>query len=216
MSEILVKTPLARGPIAPAAPVAVIGGWEVSGARATGDLTLGDCAPLAKIGLKAPVDGAAAARLPGSFGRAGRDADGVLVVGSGPGEWLFIGPSAAGPTLRERLSALVAASAGAGEHGSVVDLTHGRSLIRLTGPAAADVLGKVCGIDSSADIFPDGAALRTSVAGVATDLIRDDQGGAPSYLLHCERSSGQYLFDELLRAGAEYGIEIAGFNPPGI
>ena len=38
----------------------------------------------------------------------------------------------------------------------------------------------------------------------------------PSYRLHCERSSGQYLFDALLAAGAEFAIEIDGFDPPGI
>jgi hypothetical protein len=53
------------------------------------------------------------------------------------------------------------------------------------------------------------------VAGVATDIIRDDRDGVPSYLLHCERSAGQYLFDCLLRAGAGHGIEIAGFAASG-
>jgi hypothetical protein len=35
-----------------------------------------------------------------------------------------------------------------------------------------------------------------------TDIVRDDQGAVPSYLLHCERSSGQYLAEVLLDAGA--------------
>ena len=78
------------------------------------------------------------------------------------------------------------------------------------------MLAKVCGIDWSDGITPDGAAFRTSVAALATDVIRDDVGGIPSYLLHCERSSGQYLFDALLAAGAEFGVEIDGFEPPGI
>jgi hypothetical protein len=47
---------------------------------------------------------------------------------------------------------------------------------------------------------------------VATDIIRDDQGGTRSYLLHCERSAGQYLFGTLLRAGAEYGLAVDGFR----
>ena len=37
-----------------------------------------------------------------------------------------------------------------------------------------------------------------------------------SYLLHCERSSGQYLADSLLDAGAEFGIGVDRFMPPGI
>jgi hypothetical protein len=50
---------------------------------------------------------------------------------------------------------------------------------------------------------------------VATDVIRDDTGCIPSYLLHCERSSGAYLFGELLAAGHEFGIEIDGFTTDG-
>jgi glycine cleavage system aminomethyltransferase T len=54
------------------------------------------------------------------------------------------------------------------------------------------------------------------VAKLVTDVIRDDQAGARSYLLHCERSSGQYLFDALLDAGEEFGIDVAGFTFPGL
>jgi sarcosine oxidase gamma subunit len=99
-----------------------------------------------------------------------------------------------------------------------VDLTHGRALIRLTGSPGPRLLAKLCGIDLGDDITPDGAAFRTSIAALATDVIRDDllsaDGRTRSYLLHCERSSGQYLFDAMLRAGAEFGIEIDGFRMP--
>ena len=78
------------------------------------------------------------------------------------------------------------------------------------------MLAKVCGIDTGDGITPDGAAFRSSVAGLATDVIRDDVGGVRSYLLHCERSSGAYLFGELLAAGGEFGMETDGFTPPGI
>jgi len=88
--------------------------------------------------------------------------------------------------------------------------------MRLAGARGDDVLAKVCGIDTGDGITPDGAAFRTSVAAVATDVIRDDTGGVRSYLLHCERSSGAYLFGELLAAGSEFGIEIDGFTTPGI
>jgi glycine cleavage system aminomethyltransferase T len=48
------------------------------------------------------------------------------------------------------------------------------------------------------------------VAKVVTDVVRDDFDGTRWYLLHCEQSSGQYLFDVLVDAGAEFGLEIAG------
>ena len=208
--------PVARSPIAPAPPIAVKAGWEVSGRRAgaAAALTLTDCTPLTKVQLRAPVDGEVAASLGVPFGRAARDPDGTLVVGSGPGEWLLLAAPGRAGSLEPMLEKAAAQAPG----GSVtwVDLTHGRALVRLDGSSAASVLAKVCGIDLSDDLTPDGAAFRTAVAALATDVVRDDRDGTPSYLLHCERSSGQYLFGALLRAGAEFGIEIAGFEPPGI
>jgi len=204
---------VARSPIAPAPPVVKADGWEVSGARATGELTLTDCSPLTKIQVRAPIGGQAAAALGVRFGRAARDAAGRLVVGSGPGEWLLL----AAPGRQADFDP----DAGPGESVSWVDQTHGRALMRLSGAAAPRVLAKLCGIDLSEDITPDGAAFRTSLAALATDVIRDDLPGLPglpgptrSYLLHCERSSGQYLFDAMLRAGAEFGLEIDGFRMP--
>jgi heterotetrameric sarcosine oxidase gamma subunit len=205
---------VARSPIAPAPPVVVKDGWEVSGRKAVGALTITDCTPLAKLGVRAPVAGQLAATFPAGFGRAARDRDGTLVAGSGPGEWLLLALPGRAPALAGAMER--AAAAAPADHASWVDLTHGRALIRLHGPSADRVLAKVCGIDLSGDITPDGAAFRTAVAALATDVIRDDLRGTRSYLLHCERSSGQYLFGALLSAGAEFGIEIDGFDPPGI
>ena len=206
--------PVARSPIAPPPPVLVLEGWEVSGRRATAGLTLTDCTPLAKVQVRAPIGGRAAAELAVPFGRAVRDPGGTLVAGSGPGEWLLLAAPGEGPALTARATGLAARCPG--ELVTATDITHGRALIRLNGSRGADVLARVCGIDTGEDITPDGAAFRTSVAAVATDVIRDDTGGERSYLLHCERSSGAYLFGALLTAGGEFGIEIDGFTPPGI
>jgi len=226
LSERQAFQPLARSPIAPAPPVTVLAGWEISGRQAgagaaggTG-LTITDCTPLAKVQLRAPVGGQAAAAIGVRFGRAARDPAGTLVVGSGPGEWLLLAAPGQAPDVESGLASVAAQAPG--EHVTWVDLTHGRALIRLSGARAVSVLARVCGIDTSDEITPDGAAFRTSVASVATDIIRDDLGSTRSYLLHCERSSGDYLFGALLRAGAEFGIEIDGFRlpsaprPPGI
>jgi heterotetrameric sarcosine oxidase gamma subunit len=209
-----VSEPVARSPITPPPPVVVIDGWEVSGRRARAGLTLTDCTPLTKVGVRAPAGGRAAAELAVPFGRAARDPGGTLVAGAGPGEWLLLAAPGRGPALMGRAEDLAARFAD--ELVTATDLTHGRALMRLTGPGAAGVLAKVCGIDTGDGITPDGAAFRTSVAALATDVIRDDIGGVRSYLLHCERSSGAYLFGELLSAGSEFGVEIDGFTPPGI
>jgi heterotetrameric sarcosine oxidase gamma subunit len=110
----------------------------------------------------------------------------------------------------------LAADAAPEEFASVTDLTHGRALMRITGPDAAGLLARLCGADLHDEMAPDGAALRAPVAGVATDIVRDDRAGVPSYLLHCERSSGQYLFGALADAGEPFGIGVDGFRLPGI
>ncbi len=208
-------------PIAPAPPVRVEAGWEVSGARSDAALTITDCTPLAKVHLRAPWNGAMAKALGVPFGRCGREDAGPdggwLVVGSGPGEWLVLAPpgAAAAAAVAGWLDT-VAADSAPEEFVSVVDLTHGRALMRITGPDAAELMARLCGADLHDDMAPDGAALRAPVAGVATDIIRDDRAGVPSYLLHCERSSGQYLFGALVSAGESLGIGVDGFRLPGI
>jgi heterotetrameric sarcosine oxidase gamma subunit len=218
--------------------VRVEAGWEVSGCRSEAALTITDCTPLAKVHLRAPWNGAMAKALGVPFGRADRDGTsqvgasqggasqggasqdgGWLVVGSGPGEWLVLAPPDAAAAVTDWLGT-VAADAAGDEFVSVTDLTHGRALVRVTGPDAADLLARLCGADLDDDMAPDGAALRSGVAGVATDIVRDDtmiDGAAvPSYLLHCERSSGQYLFGALVSAGESLGIGVDGFRLPGI
>jgi heterotetrameric sarcosine oxidase gamma subunit len=191
-----------------------VAGWEVSGCRAEGELTLTDCTPLAKVVIRAAVAGDMAGRLGVPFGRAARDHAGILVVGSGPGEWLLIAPPGQAEDLVTRFDDI--ASQVPEEMVSVIDLTHGRALMRLTGARAAEVLAAVCGIDLCDAVTPNGAAFRTSVAALATDVIRDDLAGVRSYLLHCERSSGLYLFDSVLSAGRDLGLEVGGFTTPGI
>jgi len=220
---------VARSPIAPAPPVRVEAGWEVSGCRSDAALTITDCTPLAKVHLRAPWNGAMAKALGMPFGRAGREAphqdgagrDGAgqdeswLIVGSGPGEWFVLARPGTAAQVADWLGKMAADSAGE-EFVSVVDLTHGRALMRITGRDAAELLARLCGADLHDDMAPDGAALRAPVAGVATDIIRDDRAGVPSYLLHCERSSGQYLFGALASAGESLGAGIDGFRLPGI
>src|SRR5262249_16193272 len=86
----------------PAGPGA---GGGVGGGRggAGGGRTVTDCTPLTKVQLRAPVDGEVAAWLGVPFGRAARDPDGTLVVGSGPGEWLLLAPPGEAGALEPRL-----------------------------------------------------------------------------------------------------------------
>jgi heterotetrameric sarcosine oxidase gamma subunit len=189
-----------------------VAGWVVTAARSAAPLTLSDRTLLAKVVVRATAGSATARALGVGPGQAIRHDDGTLVAGSGPEEWTLLGAPGSGPALAQRW-----AEAGAGNNDggvvlvSAVDLTSGRALLRLTGTDADRLLAKVCAIDLDDRVTPDGSAFRSSVAKVVTDVIRDDQAGTRSYLLHCDRSYGQYLFDALLDAGAEFDIEVDGF-----
>ena len=214
---------------APASPITLAGpstgggpaGGGPSGPAGGGSagVRLRDESGLVKLVVRAAVDGPVGTALGTRFGRAARDAGGALVVGAAPGEWLVLsdgaraeGGAGSGAAAESGADSLRARLAGLEELVSVVDVTHGRALLRLSGPRAADLLAKVCAIDLADDVTPDGAALSTSIAKLVTGLVRDDVGdgaGTPSYLVHCERSSGQYLCGALLDAGAEFGITTA-------
>ena len=192
----MTETPLAHSPIEQAGPVEMVGDWKVSRRKTSAPVRLADLTPMTKIGVKAqePV-------FDVGYGRSVRTGD-WLVTGSGPGEWTLLGP--VGVTMDVATTGFA----------TVIDLTHGRALMRLAGHNASRVLEKICSIDLSSPMCPNGAVFRAAVANVVTDVVRDDIDGIPAYLLHCERSSGQFLFDALLDAGTEFGIDIEGF-PPG-
>lgn len=119
-------------------------------------------------------------------GTAQRRAD-LLVWSVTPAEWTVVGPRPAG--------------------GTVVDLTHVRAMFRLSGEDAPALLSRLCAIDLGDAMFPAGAAARTLVAGVATEIVRDDDPTeGRSYLLLPSRSFGRYLHDAIVDAGHDLGI----------
>lgn len=199
---------VARSPIRPTGPVGFVGGWEVGTGRSSAALRLADHTPLCKVWIVAPRDGAMAHAL-GPAGRAVRRSDGTLACGLGPGEWIVLAPPGDGAVVGR----LAARAAELDEQVTVIDQTHGRALLRLTGDTAPEVLAGICAIDLHDTVTPDGAALRTQVAAVTTDLVRDDRDGVRSYLLGCEWSSGQYLFDEVHHAGGGLDLAVDGFHP---
>lgn len=201
--------PIARSSIPPHPPTEVVAGWEVSGRRSPADLRISDWSPLAKVLVRVRLEEGGDPPLGTPLGRVERGPDDTLVVGSGPGEWTLLGPPGSGFAIARQMRQTV----GGLRLSAVVDLTHGRTLLRVTGAHSRGLLTKVCAFDLDDRITPDGSALRTSVAGVVTDLIRDDAAEDLSYLLHCDRSFGRYLFEELIEAGVEFGIDVDGFRP---
>ncbi len=156
----------------------------------TGPLQLTDVSATTKLLVRSDIQ-----QFGVPFG-ASTAVDTALICGTRPGEWLILGNP----------EACTSAASTTDTNGftNVIDLTHARALFRLSGAPAASALEKVCSLDWSDEMTPDGAVVSASVAKVTCDIIRNDTSGRPSYLLACDRSFGQYLFDALDDACREF------------
>jgi len=165
-----------------------------AGSPGTGELLLVDISATTKLLVRSDEEqfglryGSSA-----SFGDA-------LISGSRPGEWQIFGTAEACAAAATRVLT--------GGFISIIDHTHSRALFRLSGMRAASALEKVCNIDWADEMTPNGATLSASVAKVICDIVRDDAPNQPSYLIACDRSFGQYLFDALADACSEFDPRI--------
>jgi heterotetrameric sarcosine oxidase gamma subunit len=116
---------------------------------------------------------------------------------SGPGRWLFVEK---GHT--DSLAKLEGVAAGLI---AVTDLSHARSVLRLSGSNIRDVLGKLCAVDLHHRKAFKGDCFVTAVARHSALLQVCD--AAPTFDLYVHRSFGQDLFECLTDAAAEYGYE---------
>ena len=118
----------------------------------------------------------------------------------GPGEWLVVtrGDAPADHDLRALLD---------GPSGAVTDLSHARTAMRISGVRADDLIAKGCPLDLDPARFPPGRCAQSVMSGANVLLHKLDD--RPSYDLYVMRSYALYLWEWLLAAGAEFGLEIA-------
>lgn len=204
------SAPVARSPLAYVGETVTVDGWQYAAFAAAGPVVIADRSSLAKVQVVAAATAEVIDALGTRFGRAAWRED-RLVVGSGPDEWLVLGAPGSAPELAEHLRSTVGAADPRGVE--VMDLTHGRALIRVSGPETMALMERVTAVDLDDRLVPNGSALRSSLAKVVTDIVRDDHEGSPSFLLHCERSSGRYLQESLLAAGRDLGAVADSTHP---
>src|SRR5512143_2277140 len=101
--------------------------------------------------LKQAVAAAYGVDLPGSS-RVAQGAE-ISFIGYGPGQWLAVSERRANEALARDLSARLAGFA------SISDQSGGRTVLRLSGPHARDVLAKGLPIDLDSRVFPLGSAV---------------------------------------------------------
>lgn len=191
-------------------PLAHRGLAAAAGADAEGaGLLLAERRFLAKIGLRGratsrAVRAALGTGLPREANTT-ESGNGLLALWLGPDEWLIVGPPGAEAAIEACLVEALAASGAA-----VVDVTEGRTAIRLAGPMARDVLAMGCPLDLHPRAFATGRCAQSFLARSTVILHRAKDG---VFDLYVERSQADYLWTWLRTAAAPYGCATAP-EPP--
>ena len=161
---------------------------------------------LAKVNLRGKADSAAVKAAVGvdlpSAPNTVAEGNNITALWLGPAEWLLVGPAGAEKAIAEALAeGLEGASVG------VVDVTEGRTTIRLAGPMARDVLSMGCPLDLHPRVFGAGRCAQSFI--VRSTVILHQVDDAPVYDVFVERSQSDYLFHWFETSGAPYGVAVA-------
>lgn len=148
--------------------------------------------------LKAAVASAYGVELPESS----RVAQGAAVsfVGTGPGQWLAISETLASEALARDLAQRLAGLA------SISDQSGGRTVIRVSGPRARDVLAKGLPVDLDPRAFPLGSAATSTISLMGVQLWQTDD--TRSYDIAIFRSLSHSFWRWLTASAAEHGYEV--------
>jgi heterotetrameric sarcosine oxidase gamma subunit len=144
----------------------------------------------------AAIAAVAGLALPDGAG-AGIATESKSVFGFAPGKFLAVDQD-------EGLAAKLAASIGP-EVGTVTDLSHGRTAIRISGAKAEWVLPKFFAIDFSLPTFPVGSGLSTVHHDIFVQIQRSGEGQFDIYVF---RSFARAFWNALCHASDEVGYEV--------
>jgi len=128
---------------------------------------------------------------------AGASFDRYSAFGFAPGKFLVSDTS-------EGLAATLAAKVTTAI-GSVTDLSHGRTAIRIGGAKSEWVLAKLFAVDFSLTAFPQGSGISTTHHDVFTQIQRN---GPDSFDLYVFRSFARSFWKMLCHASDEVGYEV--------
>jgi methylglutamate dehydrogenase subunit D len=124
----------------------------------------------------------------------------VSFIGYGPGQWLAVSASLANEALARNLSETLAGLA------SISDQSGGRTVLRISGPHARDVLAKGLPIDLDPRAFPLGSAATSAISHMGVQLWQLDD--TRSYDLAIFRSVSESFWSWLTASAAEFGYVV--------
>ena len=140
--------------------------------------------------FRAAVEGALGFALPEPNRAAGNDGVGVLWLG--PDEWLVTCNADHEAALLRSLG-----NALAGIHAAVTDVTDTRTVTRVSGPGAREVLATGCTLDLHPRVFAAGHVAQSTLAKAEVILHQtaaDDAADGPAYEIYVLRSFADYLW----------------------
>ncbi|HSF94644.1 MAG TPA: hypothetical protein VLA52_06410 [Thermohalobaculum sp.] len=88
--------------------------------------------------------------------------------------------------------------------GTVLELSHARTVIHVSGPKALDLMARMVPLDLRPAAFPDGAVATTALHHIGVTLLARD-GGFDILVL---RSFGLAVWETLIDSAAQFGAEI--------
>ena len=130
----------------------------------------------------------------------------MAFIWSGPDQWLARRHPAPAVGMEAALAGPFAKFA------AIVDQSHGRTLLRVTGPRVRDALAKGLAIDLHPREFKTGYAALTAVAHIGVHCWQTD--GRPTYDFAVPRGFALSFWHWLEASAAEFGLEFAsGVDP---
>jgi sarcosine oxidase subunit gamma len=124
----------------------------------------------------------------------------VSFIGYGPGQWLAVSESLANEALAGDLAQKLKGL------GSISDQSGGRTVFRISGPRARDVLAKGLPIDLDPRSFPLGSAATSTISLMGVQLWQTDD--TRSYDIAVFRSVSASFWRWLTASAAEFGYEV--------
>ena len=125
---------------------------------------------------------------------------GVIFIGTAPGQWLAVSDTLANGALADDLLAKLAGLA------SITDQSDGRAVVRVSGPAARDTLGKGLPIDLHPSVFRPGVAATSTISHMGAQVWQVDD--APTYDIAVFRGFAGSFWGWLTASAAEYGYSV--------
>jgi heterotetrameric sarcosine oxidase gamma subunit len=95
---------------------------------------------------------------------------------------------------------------------SLIDQTSGLVGFSIVGLESINVMRKLCALSFNPKDFPDLHVAQSSFAKVRTTILRHGQSASPAFELLADRSYADYLWDAILDAGMEFGIQPVGWE----